>query len=82
MTTTSTASHSIDIERDAARYRWIRSQTNFELVRWSSQGTPWTHTVTGELFHPWGHIAVNGTGIGGLKNLDDMIDQAMELYSS
>lgn len=71
-----------DIERDAARYRWIRAQTNFELWTGSRQGVPWTQTETGQRYFPWGNLAVNGTGFGGIESLDDMIDQAMELYPS
>lgn len=36
-----------DLERDAARYRWIKDQRNLDLRTNSTQGTPWTNTETG-----------------------------------
>lgn len=69
-----------DLERDAARYRWIKDQRNLDLRTNSTQGTPWTNTETGEHFYPSHYLAVNGTGFNGIEHLDDLIDQAMELY--
>lgn len=71
-----------DLARDAARYRWIRAQTNLELRTSPRFGVPWTNTETGRTFYPWGDLAVNGTGFGAIESLDDLIDAAMELYPS
>jgi hypothetical protein len=65
---------------DALRYKWIKSQRNLELHTCRTYGTPWTNTETGETFYPSHYLAANGTGFNGIKKLDDLIDQAMELY--
>jgi hypothetical protein len=65
---------------DAARYRWIRAQRNFELHTCRTYGVPWTNMETGKRYYPTHYLAVNGTGFGGIEKLDDLIDQAMELY--
>lgn len=66
---------------DAARYRWIRAQRNFELHTCRTYGIiPWTNVETGRKYYPTHYLAANGTGFGGIEKLDDLIDQAMELY--
>jgi hypothetical protein len=69
---------SVDIARDAARYRWIRAQTNLDLR--TTKRVPWTHVETGEPYYPTHNLDVNGTGFAGIEQLDDLIDQAMALY--
>jgi hypothetical protein len=71
-----------DLQRDALRYRWIKNQKNLDLRTNVTRGTPWTHTETGKQFYPSHQLAVNGTGFNGIEHLDDLIDQAMDLYPS
>jgi len=68
------------VSADAMRYRWIKAQRNLELKTCKMYGVPWTNTETGKQFYPSHYLAANGTGFGGIENLDDLIDQAMELY--
>ena len=68
------------IECDAARYRWLKSKANLELRTERTYGPPWTNVETQEKYHPFGYLAVNGTGFTGIKDMDDAIDQAMEMY--
>lgn len=68
------------LHEDAARYRWIKAQRNLELQTCKTYGTPWTNTETGETYYPTHYLAANGTGFGGIEKLDDLIDQAMQLY--
>jgi hypothetical protein len=65
-----------DIERDAARYRWIKSKKNLELQ--TNRGF-WFHE-DGTKYWPSHFLNVNGTGFNGIEHLDDLIDQAIELY--
>lgn len=65
---------------DANRYRWIKDQKNLILQTDSQLGDPWTNVETGYQYRPSHRLAVNGTGFSGIEHLDDMIDQAMELY--
>jgi hypothetical protein len=67
-------------KKDAARYRWLRAQTNLSLRTLPQQGAQWTNVETGEKYYSSHCLDVNGTGFGGLEKLDDLIDQAMELY--
>jgi hypothetical protein len=69
-----------EIHVDAARYRWIRAQRNLELHTCKTYGVPWTNTETGKKYYPTHYLSTNGTGFGGIEKLDDLIDQAMELY--
>jgi hypothetical protein len=68
------------IELDAARYRWIKSQQNLNLR--TTHRTPWTHVETGKTYYPTHQLDVNGTGFAGIEHIDDLIDQAMDLYPS
>jgi hypothetical protein len=63
-------------ERDAARYRWIKAQANLTL---STEGILW-YRENGERYYPSHRLAVNSTGFHGIEHLDDLIDQAMEVY--
>jgi hypothetical protein len=65
---------------DAARYRWLKAQTNLSLRTVPQQGAQWTNVETGEEYRPSHYLDVNGTGFGGIEKLDDLIDQAMNLY--
>jgi hypothetical protein len=65
-----------DIERDAARYRWIKSKKNLELQ--TNRG--FWFREDGTKYWPSHFLNVNGTGFNGIEHLDDLIDQAMELY--
>jgi hypothetical protein len=73
---------SSEVHVDAARYRWIKAQRNLELHTCKMYGVPWTNVETGKKYYPTHYLAANGTGFGGIENLDDLIDQAMELYPS
>lgn len=63
-------------DRDAERYQWIKNQKNLML---SSEGVKWFRE-NGDVYYPSHRLAVNGTGFHGIENLDDLIDQAMEVY--
>lgn len=67
-------------EQDALRYRWIKAQRNLELFTNRAYGTPWINAETGRRFYPSHNLNVNGTGFSGIEHLDDLIDQAMNLY--
>jgi hypothetical protein len=54
------------IAKEAARYRWIKAQHNLSIRTNSSLGTPW--------------LSVNNTGLNGIKDFDDLVDQAMKMY--
>jgi hypothetical protein len=71
---------STSYEQDALRYRWIKAQLNLELRTNHTYGTPWTNAETGCRFYPSHNLNVNGTGFSGIEHLDDLIDQAMDLY--
>ena len=64
------------IERDAARYRWIKSK---KVLTLQADGCPWFRE-DGTKYYPSHFINVNGTGFNGIEHLDDLIDQAMKLY--
>jgi hypothetical protein len=66
-----------DIERDAARYRWIKQAAGLEIRKTHAW---WINTETGEKFYPTHELAAHGTGFHGLPTLDDLVDQAMEMY--
>lgn len=61
---------------DARRYRWIKSKKTLELA---TEGVLWIRE-NGERYCPSHRLAVNGTGFNGVEHLDDLIDQAMEMY--
>lgn len=67
------------LKRDAARYRWLKAQTNLSL-RTYRPTKPWTNVETGEEYYPTHYLDINGSGFGGLPTLDDLIDQAMGFY--
>ena len=67
-------------EQDALRYRWIKAQRNLELRSNRTYETPWTNAETGRCFYPSHNLDVNCTGFSGIEHLDDLIDQAMNLY--
>ena len=64
------------IERDAARYCWIKSK---KVLTLQTQGCPWFHE-DGTKYYPSHFLNVNGTSFNGIGRLDNLIDQAMELY--
>jgi hypothetical protein len=66
-------------KEDALRYRWIKAQRNLEL-RTNRGRTPWVNTETGQRFYPSHNLDVNGTGFSGIEHLDQLIDQAINLY--
>jgi hypothetical protein len=61
---------------DAQRYQWIKKQKNLVL---STEGVKWFRE-NGEEYYPSHRLDVNGTGFHGVEHLDDLIDQAMEMY--
>ena len=65
------------IEKDALRYQWIKAQTNFRL---SSTRAWWLNIETKKKYWPTHDLDVNGSRFSGVEHLDDLIDQAMELY--
>ena len=65
------------IEKDALRYQWIKAQTNFRL---SSTRGWWLNIETKKKYWPTHDLDVNGSRFYGVEHLDDLIDQAMELY--
>jgi hypothetical protein len=69
-----------DVLKDSQRYRWIKAQRNLHLETCRTYSTPWTHIETGVRFYPSHILNVNGTGFNGIEHLDDLIDQAMEMY--
>jgi hypothetical protein len=52
--------------KEAIRYRWIKAQRNLVIRTDSSLGTPW--------------LSVNNTCLNGIKDFDDLVDQAMKMY--
>ena len=64
------------IERDAVRYRWIKSK---KVLTLQADVCPWFHK-NGRKYYSSHFLNVNGTGFNGIEHLDDLIDQAMELY--
>ena len=65
------------IEKDALRYQWIKAQTNLRL---GSTHAWWIEHETGRKYWPTHDLDVNGSRFSGVEHLDDLIDQAMELY--
>ena len=67
-----------DLEKDASRYRWLKAQGSLDLR--TCYRSKWTRLETGETYYPSHALAVNGTGFSGVEHLDDLIDQAIEIY--
>ena len=65
------------IEQDAIRYQWIKTQTNMRL---NTTRAWWLKVETGRKYWPTHDLDVNGSRFSGVEHLDDLIDQAMELY--
>jgi len=65
------------IERDAARYLWIKALTN---IRLGSTHAWWIESETGRKYWPTHDLDVNGSRFSGREYLDDLIDEAMEMY--
>jgi hypothetical protein len=63
-------------DRDAARYRWIKAKKNLTL---GTSNSLW-FKESGESYYCSHFINVNETGFNGIEHLDDLIDQAMEMY--
>jgi len=67
------------IERDAARYRWIKAAPRLRIERMPDSHF-WISTETGEKYSVTHELAAFNTGFHGLPTLDDLIDQAMEMH--
>ena len=65
------------IEKDALRYQWIKAQTNLRL---GSTHAWWIEFETNRKYWPTHDLDVNGSRFSGIEDLDDLIDEAMELY--
>ena len=65
------------IEKDALRYQWIKAQTNLRL---GSTHDWWLNIETNRKYRSTHDLDVNGSRFSGVEHLDDLIDQAMELY--
>jgi hypothetical protein len=61
-----------DLEKDAARYRWVKEQKS---IRLQTDGSKWKKQ--GEEFTASHSLASNGTQWGAFKSLDEVIDSAM-----
>ena len=68
-----------DIERDAARYRWIKAAPRLRIERMPDSHY-WTSAETGEKYSVTHSLSAFDTGFSGLPALDNLIDQAMEVY--
>jgi hypothetical protein len=68
-----------DIERDAARYRWIKAAPRLRIERMPDRHF-WIYAETGEKYSVTHSLTAFDTGFSGLPTLDDLIDQAMEMY--
>jgi hypothetical protein len=64
------------IERDAARYRWIKSK---KVLTLQTDRCTWFRE-DGTKYYPSHFLSVNHTGFNGVEHLDGLIDQAMEMY--
>jgi hypothetical protein len=64
------------LELNAARYLWIKAQKSLRL---ETDGLLWFRENQ-EKFYPSHRLSVRGTGFHGVEHLDDLIDQAMEMY--
>jgi hypothetical protein len=68
-----------DIERDAARYRWIKAAPRLRIERMPDSHY-WISTETGEKYSVTHTLSAFDTGFSGLPTLDELVDQAMEMY--
>ena len=68
-----------DLERDAARYRWIKAAPRLRIERMPDSYF-WISTETGERYTVTHSLAAFDAGFSGLPTLDDLVDQAMEMY--
>ena len=68
-----------DIERDAARYRWIKAAPRLRIERMADSHY-WVSAETGEKYSVTHSLSAFDTGFSGLSTLDDLIDQAMKMY--
>ena len=67
------------IERDAARYRWIKAAPRLRIDRMPDSHF-WISTETGEKYLVSHSLSAFDTGFSGLPTLDDLVDQAMNMY--
>lgn len=63
-----------DIEKDAARYRWLKSAKRLSLT---SESPIYFTREDGSRFIPSHRLCANDTYWGAVENLDDLIDSAM-----
>ena len=68
-----------DVERDAARYRWIKAAPKLRIDRMPDSHY-WISAETGEKYFVTHSLSAFDTGFSGLPSLDDLVDQAMEMY--
>lgn len=68
-----------DLERDAARYRWIKAAPRLRIERMPDSHF-WISGETGERYSVTHSLSAFDTGFSGLPTLDDLVDQAMEMY--
>ena len=66
-----------DIEKDAARYRWLKSRKGLDL---RTDGSEWTR-VDGIKFRATHSLAEGDTRYSPEDNLDALIDKAMAYRS-
>lgn len=65
--------------QDAARYRWIKAAPGLRIERMSDRHF-WISAETGERYSVTHTLDAFNTGFSGLPGLDDLVDQAMEMY--
>lgn len=68
-----------DIERDAARYRWIKAAPRLRIERMPDSHF-WISAETGKKYSVTHSLSAFDTGFSGLPTLDELVDQAMEMY--
>lgn len=68
------------VARDAARYQWIKWAGGLQVRSLPRQGAPWTNGDTGERYRPTHDLVAFGVGFSGLPTLDELVDQAMEMF--
>ena len=68
-----------DIERDAARYRWIKAAPRLRIERMPDSHF-WISAETGKKYSVTHCLSAFDTGFSGLPTLDELVDQAMEMY--
>jgi hypothetical protein len=65
--------------QDAARYRWIKAAPGLRIERMPDRHF-WISGETGEKYSVTHTLDAFNTGFSGLPGLDDLVDQAMEMY--